>query len=98
MFVQPGGHSDPVRGADRLAADGQPRASVPGPDQQHAAAPVQLQRDPQPAGGAGHHVRAMHTGAAGDAAPGGSHAGVVPPVRHDHPAGGGAAVQLVSGR
>lgn len=98
MFVQPGGHSDPVRGADRLAADGQPRAAVPGPDQQHAAAPVQLQRDPQPAGGAGHHVRAMHTGAAGDAAPGGRHAGVVAPVRHDHPAGGGAAVQLVFGR
>lgn len=98
MFVQPGGHSDPVRGADRLAADGQPRAPVPGSDQQHAAAPVQLQRDPQPAGGAGYHVRAMHTGAAGDAAPGGRHAGVVAPVRHDNPAGGGAAVQLVFGR
>lgn len=67
MSVQPGGHGGALRGADRLAADGQPGAAVPGADQQHAAAPVQLQRDPQPARGTGHHVRAVHAGATGDA-------------------------------
>lgn len=84
MYVQPGGNGDLVRSADRLAADGQPGEAVLGSDQQHAVAPVQLQRDPQPAGGAGHHVRAVHAGAAGDAAPGGRHAGVVAPLRNDH--------------
>jgi len=71
---------------------------VPGPDQQYALAPVQLQRDSQPARGAGHYVCAVHAGAAGDAATGGRYAGFVAPLRHDHQARGGAAVQLVPRR
>lgn len=92
LSVQPGWHGNPVRGADCFSADGQPRATVLGPDQQYTVAPVQLQRDPQPTGGAGYHMRTVHSSAVGDVTTGGRHAGVVPPVRHDHQTRGGTAV------
>ena len=47
---------------------------MPGSDLQHSAEGLLLQRDPQPAGGAGHHLCPVHPGTAGDTQEGGGHA------------------------
>uniref|UniRef100_A0A5F9DA46 Dual specificity mitogen-activated protein kinase kinase 5 n=1 Tax=Oryctolagus cuniculus TaxID=9986 RepID=A0A5F9DA46_RABIT len=96
--TQPGGRDVAVRGAHRVSGHRWPGAPVPGADLQHAPQELQLQRDPQPPRGPGHHVRAVHAGAAGDPAQGRSHAHLLAPLRHDHQARGRAPVQVVPGR
>ena len=54
---------------------------MPGSDLQHSAEGLLLQRDPQPAGGAGHHLCAVHPRTAGDTQAGRGHAHLLQ-VRH----------------
>jgi len=71
---------------------------VPRADQQHPAEAVQLQRDPQSPGSLGHHLRAVHAGAAGDTPSCRRDAGVLAEMRHDHSQGSGAALQVLPRR
>ena len=89
-------HGDAVRGADRVAGDGRQGATLPGADIVDAAQRLQLQRNPQPPGGAGHHLRPVHPRPARAAPQGRRHARHLPPLRHDHPARGRAPLQIIS--
>ena len=56
-----GQHRVPVRRPHRLPGHGRQGEALPGPDLQHAAQGIFIQRDSQQEGGAGDNVRAVHT-------------------------------------
>ena len=58
--AQPSWHRPPPRGPHSLPDNGGQGAAVPGADLQHPAERLLLQRDTQPEGGTGHHLRSMH--------------------------------------
>lgn len=69
-----------------------------GADLQHSAEELQLQRDPQPPGGAGHHVPPVYPGAVRNPPTDGGYAGVLPAVWPDHKARGRAVGQVIPRR
>lgn len=93
-----GGHGFALRDTYRLAGDRGPGEALFGADQQYPAEAVQLQRDPQSPCSAGHYLRAVHSGAAGDTAPCRRDAGVLAQMRYDHSQGGRAPLQVLSRR
>lgn len=93
-----GEHRVALRDSHRLAADRRPGETVLGADQQYPAETVQLQRDSQSSSGVGHHLRAVHTGTAGDTSSCRRDAGVLTKMRHDHPQRSGATLQILPRR
>ena len=72
-------------------------AAVFGSDFIDAAEGLQLQRNSQSARRPGYHLCPVHSGPAGIAAEGRSHARHFQTMRNDHAEGGGTSVQIVSG-